>query len=105
MNQRPHAKVFPTTEKLEIETFWSPVKLAKELELNSRPNIHAGALHFRKYMVTVELVEESYEILTERMQYLWDRCTCMKDAEILRTAAKALDYELKHNWGSDFKRY
>ena len=97
-------RVFPDFEKTEIETFLSPHQVVKDCNLSPLPNVHNGILNFRKYQVTIELVEESREILVERLQYLWDRCGNMGNAETLRNAAKALDYELRGNWGSDFGR-
>lgn len=101
---RKHAKVYPDFEKTEVETFLSPQTIIKDLNLSHLPNVHNGILNFRKYSVTIELVEESHEVLIERLQYLWDKCGTMGNAETLRVAAVALAYKLIGEWGSDHRR-
>lgn len=102
--RRKHAKVYPEFEKTEVDTFLSPHTIVKDCELSAMPTVHNGILNFRRYQVTIELIDESHEVLVERLEYLWATCLNMANAETLRNAAKALDLQLTGDWGREKRR-
>lgn len=59
-----------------------------------------GFVNIRKYKITIELIEESSEILAERLQKLWDECDNYHHWTPLRNTAKQIGYELQGSAGS-----
>ena len=59
-----------------------------------------GIVNFRKYRVTIELIEEPKEVLAERLQKLWDECDNYHNWNPLKNAAKEIGYELNGHAGS-----
>lgn len=64
------------------------------------PSIFNGNIEFRKNKVTVEPIDESFEILSERLQSMWDKCDNFHHLDALKTAAKSIGYELQGSVGS-----
>lgn len=63
-----------------------------------------GAVSIRKYKVTIEPIEESNDILAERLQKLWDECDNNHHWTPLKNAAMQIGYELKGDAGSMRKK-
>ena len=63
-----------------------------------------GVVNIRKYRVTIEPIEESKEILAERLQKLWDECDNWHHWTPLKNAALQIGYELKGVAGSMRKK-
>jgi hypothetical protein len=64
------------------------------------PSSFNGDIEFRKYKVTVEPVDESFEVLSERLQTMWDKCDNFHHCSPLKSAAKSIGYELQGSAGS-----
>jgi len=63
-----------------------------------------GVVRIRKYKVTIEPIEETKEILAERLQKLWDECDNWHHWTPLKTVAMQIGYELKGDAGSMRKK-
>ena len=59
------------------------------------PSSLNGNIEFRKYKVTVEDIEEPFEVLSERLQLMWDKCDNFHHWNPLKAAAKSIGYELQ----------
>lgn len=58
------------------------------------PSCFNGFVNFRKRRVTVELIEESTEVLAERLQKMWDECNNRHNWGPLESAAESIGYKL-----------
>ena len=68
------------------------------------PSCSNGMVRIRKYKVTIELIEESNEVLGERLQKMWDECDNRHNWEPLQNTAKIIGYELKGRAGNTHKK-
>ena len=58
------------------------------------PSSFNGNISFRKYKITIEPIDESFEILSERLQKLWDECGNHHHWSPLEAAAQSIGYTL-----------
>lgn len=72
--------------------------------LKSEPSCFNGDVSIRKYKVTIEPIEESNEILGERLQKLWDECDNSHHWKPIREMAKQIGYELHNSAGTKRKK-
>jgi hypothetical protein len=90
-------------DKIVFETFrkidaWSMGNLIKK-----EPSAFNGHVDIKKYRVTIEVVEESEEVLGNRLQRLWEECDNYHLHKPLMDAAKEIDYKFKGQFGSKRK--
>jgi len=62
-----------------------------------------GITNFRRYRITVELIDEPIEILGERLEKLWVECDNHHNYQPLRAAAASIGYTFKGEHGSQRK--
>ena len=85
---------------ISFDTF-RKIGLYEQHNLKSKePYCFNENVSIRKYKVTIEPIEESNDILAERLQKLWDECDNRHHWVPLRNAARQISYELKGNPGS-----
>ena len=72
--------------------------------LSKEPSCLNGNVSIRKYKITIEPIEESNEILSERLQKLWDECDNSHHCTPLIKAAKQIGYELQNSAGTKRKK-
>lgn len=85
---------------ISFDTF-RKIGLYEQHNLQSKePSCFNGNVSIRKYKVTIEPIEESNEVLAERLQKLWDECDNHHHWTPLKNAALQIGYELKGNAGS-----
>ena len=65
-----------------------------------QPSCFNGMVNFRKVKITIEQVEEPIEVLSERLQELWDKSDNYHDYEPLVQAAKTLGYKFNGSRGN-----
>ena len=90
--KKPAAKV--------IETFNPPTKYAIADMENRSPSCMNGDVHFRKYRVTIELIDEPIEVIADRLQKLYDESRAGPNYNShhwgpIKAAAKSIGVELK----------
>ena len=89
---------------LVIETF-NPLESYVVNQLKQdKPSCWKGSVRVRLYRITVERVEESPEVIGQRIQDLWDACDNHHHVSPLRAAAKAIGLELKGTYGTKRER-
>jgi len=66
-------------------------------------SIFNGVVSLRRYRITVEEIVEPKEVLTARLQDLWDRSDNHHEWGPLKCTAHGLGYELKGSAGSKRK--
>lgn len=72
------------------ETFNKPFNF----HIQREPSAFNGDVRFRKYRITVEVIEEPQEVLESRLQKLWDECDNFHHWQPLKNAAKSIGYTL-----------
>jgi hypothetical protein len=87
------------SEKLEFETFrklgaWDIGNMTQK-----EPSCFNGMVRFKKYRVTVEVIDEPVEVYQDRLQKMWDTCDNHHHWEPLKKAAKSVGLELHHRMG------
>lgn len=65
-----------------------------------KPSCFNSIVEFKKYKVTIEEVEESNDVLAERLQKLWDDCDNYHHWQSLKNAAESIGYKLNGSAGS-----
>lgn len=68
------------------------------------PSCFNGDVRIHKYKVIVEPINESKEILAERLQKLWDECDNTHHWTPLKNAANRIGYELRGSAGNKKKK-
>lgn len=63
-----------------------------------------GEVSYRRYKVTIELIEEPVEVLKQRLQALWEVSDNMHHAAALQNAAKEIGITLVGSRGAKRKR-
>lgn len=80
---------------LVIETFREPsYDLDKLVRYNGAPSCFNGQVSIRKYRVTAELIEESDDVLRERVRKLWRECENCHHYSLLSGVAALLGIAL-----------
>jgi len=102
-NKTVNAPVKPVYP-MSIETF----RDVGGWELNSmrdfEPSAMNGWVRFKKYKVTVDIIEEPIEVYQERLEYLWVTCDNHHNYSPIKHAALSIGYELKGEFGSQRKK-
>jgi hypothetical protein len=94
-------EVFPKT----IETF----RKIGDYELNgysfnnNKPSCFNGNVSFKKYRVTIEIIDEPVEVYQERLEKLWVECDNFHHWTPLDEAAAEIGYTFKGERGSQRK--
>jgi|LGVE01.1.fsa_nt_gb hypothetical protein len=81
-------------DKIEFETFMPVGSYTQRNLKQEEPSCFNGMVRVVKYRVTVEMVEESKEIIWLRLKKLWDECSNMHHRNPLREAAKKIGMKL-----------
>lgn len=68
-----------------------------------QPSCFNGDVRVRRYRVTIERIDEPVEVITARLQTLWETCDNMHYWESLKAAAARLGYALKGSAGAKRK--
>jgi hypothetical protein len=85
---------------ISFDTF-RKIGLYEQHNLQSKkPSCINGDVSVHRYKVTIELIEESNEVLAERLQKLWDECDNYHHWTPLKNAAIQIGYELNGIAGS-----
>lgn len=82
-----------------FETFYAIDHATIRSLQRDAPYICAGSVSYRKYRVTVELIDEPKSILAERLEDMWANTTNCHHAEALHKAAKAIGIKLQLPYG------
>ncbi len=90
------AKAVVLPDNYTIETFQDPRWNVRNLALAKDPSSFNGTVSFRKYRVSVELMDEPKEVLIERIRELWKHCDNHHHWGPLKDAAASLGIELRH---------
>ena len=93
-------KVWPVVK----DTFGDPTWRLDMFDNNSKPSAFNGMVHFRRYRITVDLIDEPKEILIERLKILWENETNSHQYDPIRAAALGLGCELEANDFGKLKR-
>ena len=101
--QKPQLNIPAVSSSISFETFRTLSSYDISNIKKDAPSSFNGNVEFRKYKVTVEPVDESFETLSERLQTMWDKCDNFHHWNPLKSAAKSIGYELQGSAGS--KRY
>lgn len=87
-----------------IETFTKPDNWHTSSLLCAsaqQPSCFNGLVSIRRYRVTLEEIEESREVLIERLAKLWQEFDNVHHYQPLKRAAEELGVELVGPWGKD----
>lgn len=89
-----------------VETFYNSWGwgLSQFTGNHSAPSSFNDSVTFRKYRVTVELIDEPVEILQERLEKLWADCDNHHQWMPLENAARSIGYTFKGERGSNKKK-
>jgi hypothetical protein len=87
-------------KKIEFETFRDFGNYEVSNMTSKEPSCQNGNVRIVKYKVTIELIEEPFEVIAERLQKLWDECDNWHHVSSLTSYAKKIGYELKGSSGS-----
>lgn len=68
-----------------------------------RPSVCGGEVFYKRYRYTIEEVQEPYEVITGRLQFLWETSTNLADTIPLQVEARKLGYALRGNRGDAHK--
>lgn len=98
--QKPQLNIPVVSSSISFETFRTLSSYDISNIKKDAPSSFNGNIEFRKYKVTVEPVDESFEILSERLQTMWDKCDNFHHWNPLKSAAKLIGYELQGSAGS-----
>jgi len=93
----------PKPTRVEIETFREPDSYWLGQLRKDNPSCFNGDIQVHRYRVTVELIEESPEVIGARIQELWNNCDNWHHHDPLRFAAKKIGWELKGDFGNKKK--
>jgi len=85
---------------IQFETFKHPSKYVIGLLTQDKPDVFNDVISWRKHVVTVEMVEEPVEVLTARLQEMWDTCENSHHWNAIKAEAKKLGYEIAGSPGS-----
>lgn len=96
--------LFGPMEAIHFETFRKPDAWAVGHLQSSEPSCFNGDLRIRKYRVHIELVEESKETYTERLQKLWEEDGNWHHHDAFKRAAKELGFEFVGPFGAKAKK-
>ena len=80
---------------ISFETFRKIGSYEQSNLMEKEPSAFNGWVRIVKYKVTVEPIEESKEVLIDRLQKLWDECDNSHHWQPLQAVAKQLGYELQ----------
>lgn len=61
---------------------------------SEQPSCFNGIVSYRKYRVTVELIDEPHDVLEARLRKLWEECDNHHNWTPLKNAAKELGVDL-----------
>lgn len=86
-------------KKVEFETYLRPHLNGQDYEQDT-PSAFNGEIRIRRFRITVEEVEESNDILCERLQSLWEQGGSWQLEAIFKEAADELGYKLQGTYGS-----
>lgn len=100
---KPKKPAEPTYPKIS-ETFADPSWSINNVAL-PHPRVGNGDAQFRRYRVTVELIDEPQEALADRVHKMWRETNNHHHRMPLRTAAAELGIELdSREFGADVKK-
>jgi len=98
--QKPQLNIPVVSSSISFETFKKLSSYDISNIKKEEPSSFNGIIEFRKYKVTVEPVDETFEILSSRLQAMWDKCDNFHHWNPLKAAAKSIGYELQGSAGS-----
>ncbi len=98
--QKPQLNIPVVSSSISFETFRKLSSYDISNIKKDEPSSFNGNIEFRKYKITVEPVDESFEVLSERLQLMWDKCDNFHHWDPLKAAAKSIEYELQDSPGS-----
>jgi hypothetical protein len=91
-------------EKIVLETFKSIGSYEIMNLTKNEPSCFNGLVSIKKYRITIEQINESNEVLAERLQKLWDECNNHHHVQPLRNAAESIGYIFINIYGTKAKR-
>lgn len=89
----------------EFETFRKPGWYEADALTCDQPTCFNGNVEIRRYRIRFEEIEESKDILAERLQHLWDHGDNHHQVGPLKGEAKKIGIELKGSYGNRVKKY
>ena len=100
--KRRRAEAAPVPEfPIVVETFHVPDAYTRGRVEQSEPSCFNGDVRVRRYRITFDLIDEPNEVLSARLQALWDASDNHHQWHPLRAAAEKIDYELQGSPGSN----
>jgi hypothetical protein len=87
----------------EIETFRDPRGYSLLQLVQKSPSCFNGIVSVYRWRVTVELIEEPVEVITERLEKLFRKADNSYHFEPLRKEARNLGYKFTGMFGQDHK--
>lgn len=107
--RKPKAKEPPAPEFPKvIETFGDPMWMLRDATCSTfqKPDVGNMSVRFRRYRITVEVVDEPVEVLHERLRKLFRETNNWHEREPLERAAKSVGLEFDRNtFGKDAKPF
>jgi len=101
-------KEHPTAKSIypkQIETYRNPGWELDNLSKSSpEPYCFNGVVAFKRYKITVEIIEEPVEVYQERLELLWVKCDNHHHWLPLQAAASSIGYTFKGERGSQRKK-
>lgn len=82
-------------ERIVIETFHRPPGYIIADVQQETPSLFNSMLRVRKWRVTIEPIDESDEVIRERLIVLWLNSSSHHDTSILLEAAKGMGLDLR----------
>jgi ribosomal protein L20A (L18A) len=90
--------------KIKMKRTFETFKEVGDYEIDDlthkHPSCFNGNVRIKKYKITIEEIEETNEVLAERLQQLWDKCDNWHHWGPLETKARKLHYKLKREHGN-----
>lgn len=88
-----------------VYEMYDDFKFGLENSRQRSPLVGNGSVSIRRYRITVELIDESKEVLAERLRMLWRGTTNGYDQDTLLREAKRLGVELDpFGFGADVNK-
>ena len=91
-------------DTISFETFRKIGSYEQSLLCSKEASCFNGKVSIRKYKITIEPIEESNEILSERLHKLWDECDNYHHLGPLKKVAEQIGYELQGCMGNSRKK-
>lgn len=103
MSKKKPAHAARSAKRIEFETFMEPGPWAlNSLESSNAPSCFNGDVRIRRWRVVIEPIEDTPEVIAERLRALWRGTNNHHHRDPLKRAARLAGIELDEaEWGAD----